>query len=98
VQLRKLAGEEPVTMMVDDRSGIANVVQPLPGDRIAQWIRWIHEGSHSGLLWQFIVFLCGIFPAVLGVTGVVVWLRRRASRSTIDRTGAEHIAQLGATE
>ena len=38
--------------MVDDRSGTASPVTLLSGDRTALWIRWIHEGSHSGVLWQ----------------------------------------------
>ena len=55
--------------MVDDRSGASQRGDPLAGDRAAQWIRWIHEGSHSGLLWQFVVFLTGVFPTVFVVTG-----------------------------
>ncbi len=50
---------------------------PLAGDRAAQWMRWIHEGSHSGPVWQFVVFLTGVFPLVFAVTGVIMWLRGR---------------------
>jgi len=72
------------TVMVDDKSATANKVVPLGGDRVAQWIRWIHEGSHVGPVWQIAVFLCGIFPTVFAITGVMIWLRsRRADRSRI---------------
>ena len=66
--------------MVDDRSGARNKVTPLSGDRIAQWIRWIHEGSHAGMLWRVVVFLCGVLPTVFVVTGVMIWLRSRRGR------------------
>ena len=71
VQLRNAASGETATVMVDDRSGnVERQPAPLAGDRAAQWIRWIHEGSHSGPVWQFAVFLTGVFPLVFAVTGV----------------------------
>jgi uncharacterized iron-regulated membrane protein len=68
--------------MIDDRSGAANKVTPLSGDRIALWIRWIHEGSNAGMLWRVLVFLSGVFPTIFAVTGLFIWLRRRAGRKT----------------
>jgi uncharacterized iron-regulated membrane protein len=81
VRLREDGKTEPVTIMINDRSGDVSVVQPLSGDRTASWIRWLHEGSHSGEVWRFVVFLSGIMPAVLGVTGILVWLRQRRQRA-----------------
>ncbi len=81
VRLREDANAEPVTIMINDRSGDVSVVEPLSGDRTASWIRWLHEGSHSGEVWRFVVFLSGIMPAVLGVTGILVWLRQRRQRA-----------------
>lgn len=83
VRLREDGKTEPVTLMINDRSGEVSVVEPLPGDRAASWIRWLHEGSHSGGVWRFVVFLSGIMPAVLGVTGILVWLRQRRQRALI---------------
>ena len=37
-----------------------------PAIRAAQWMRWIHEGSRGGPVWQVLVFLTGLVPAVLG--------------------------------
>jgi len=69
------------TAIVDDASGAARLAGPrLPGDRIAAWLRWIHEGSHAGRVWRIIVFLCGLAPPVLGLSGVIVWLQRRRLR------------------
>ena len=59
---------ELMTLMVNDRTGaVARLPAPLAGDRAAQWIRWIHEGSRGGPLWQFVVFLTGVFPGGLRV-------------------------------
>jgi len=89
VRLREDGKTEPVTIMINDRSGEVSVVQPLSGDRTASWIRWLHEGSHSGEVWRFVVFLSGIMPAVLGVTGILVWLRQRRQRALI-KTNTPH--------
>ena len=84
-------------IMVDDSSGAAGKIAPLSGDRVALWIQWIHEGSHSGTIWQVIVFISGLLPTVFAVTGVLIWLRRRRIR----RSGADRAAgvpQLDAAE
>jgi len=84
VQLRNAVSGETATVMVDDRSGnVERLPGPLAGDRAAQWIRWIHEGSHSGSAWQFVVFLTGVFPLVFAVTGVIMWWRGRQARKDI---------------
>ena len=84
---------ETITVMIDDRSGkAAPLAAPQTGDRAAAWIRWIHEGSHSGPVWNVIVFLTGIFPVVFAVTGVIMWLRKRADRrATEARRGAARL-------
>jgi uncharacterized iron-regulated membrane protein len=86
------------TVMVDDRSAAASKVVQLPGDRIALWIRWIHEGSHSGTVWQVVVFISGLLPTLFAITGLLIWLRKRRNR----RRGVEHwtagLPQLNAAE
>jgi uncharacterized iron-regulated membrane protein len=98
LQLRQGEGNERLTIMVDDRSGAATVGRPLSGDRIAAWIRWIHEGSRGGAFWQVVVFLCGICPLVFAITGTLIWLQRRARRAAISRMPAIGASQLGAAE
>jgi len=95
VQMRR--GEEPVTVTVDDRSGGATVATALPGDRVAAWIRGLHDGSRGGIGWQVAVFLCGIFPAIFVVTGLMIWLQRRSRRAAFKRMTAD-MPQLGAAE
>ncbi|MBX9847567.1 MAG: PepSY domain-containing protein [Xanthobacteraceae bacterium] len=84
VQLREGQSEHLTTVMVEDRSGNARRVESLSGDRVALWIRWIHEGSHSGVVWQALVFLCGILPTLFTVTGLLIWLRKRKAKRTLE--------------
>jgi uncharacterized iron-regulated membrane protein len=96
IQLRNPESAALDTVTVDDRSGALTKVVPQAGDTIAQWIRWIHEGSHSGVLWQILVFLCGILPTVFAVTGTMIWLRSR--RATTAGRGVASAPQLDAAE
>jgi uncharacterized iron-regulated membrane protein len=69
------------TVLVDDRtSAVTRAAAPLSGDRIALWIRRIHDGSHTAFAWQLVVFLCGLAPTVFVVTGWMIWLRKRRRR------------------
>lgn len=93
VRLREDGKAAPVTIAIDDRTAAVSTVEPLTGDSIASWIRWLHEGSNSGEVWRFIVFLTGIIPAVLGVTGILIWLRQRRQRALIKKGPAAVAAQ-----
>lgn len=87
IQLRSPADSGLVTVRVDDRSGVAErLPDPLAGDRAAQWIRWLHEGSNAGPVWRVVAFLTGAFPPIFAITGVVMWLRGRRQRKLIART------------
>jgi uncharacterized iron-regulated membrane protein len=90
VQLTRADSGDAVTVMVDDRSGrAASTIVPQSGDRAASWIRWIHEGSHSGPVWSVIVFLTGVFPTIFAITGVTMWLRKRAGRKAVKSGAAQ---------
>jgi uncharacterized iron-regulated membrane protein len=93
VQLRGAQGN--VMVLVDDRSGARSTVTPQSGDRIAQWIRWIHEGSHSGSIWQVLVFACGLLPTLFFVTGLLIWLRGRRAKAA---EGGAPAVQMEATK
>jgi uncharacterized iron-regulated membrane protein len=90
VQLTRADSGDAVTVMIDDRSGrAASTIVPQSGDRAASWIRWIHEGSHSGPIWAVIVFLTGVFPTIFAFTGVIMWLRKRAGRKAVKSAAAQ---------
>lgn len=76
----------PKEIKVADATGIAEA--PRRGDRgpgnpVAQLMRRWHDGSGMGAIWQLLIFLGGIAPAVLGVTGIIMWLRTRGWRADV---------------
>ena len=71
----------PAEVEVEDAS--AEVTRPRPprpetGGRL---MRRLHDGTGMGPLWQILVFTGGIIPAILAVTGIVMWLRSRGWRA-----------------
>lgn len=75
---------KPQAVMVDDATG---AVRPAPpqggGDPAVRLMREVHEGSAPGQPWRVIVFVAGFAPALLGVTGIVMWLRRLRRRKAL---------------
>jgi uncharacterized iron-regulated membrane protein len=93
VQLRDPVSNDITNVIVNDRDGTTrSLPDPLAGDRAAQWIRFLHEGSRGGPVWQIAVFLTGVFPPIFAFTGIVMWLRRR-SRAAAARRSAPEILQ-----
>ena len=80
VRLARPTGE-PATVSVADDDGVA-VLTPAPAGqgRVARLMRGVHDGSVGGPVWQAIVFIGGLVPAALAVTGVVMWWRARRWR------------------
>ncbi len=57
---------------------------PRPETRARTMRRW-HDGTGMGLVWQIVIFIGGIIPALLAVTGIIMWLRTRGWRSEVER-------------
>ena len=73
----------PAEVIVDDRSGAVTPPKPPHPETTARLMRRIHDGTGTGAVWQIIIFVSGIIPAVLAVTGIMMWLRdRRKSART----------------
>jgi uncharacterized iron-regulated membrane protein len=96
IQLKTPGAKEPSTVQVLDATGEIRKGKrggqgagPAGGeggpDPLSRWMRRIHDGGEMGMLWQSIIFLAGVAPAVLGVTGIVMWLRRRARQRALHR-------------
>ena len=80
------AGEQARIVRVDDAKG---AVRPQHGkdgggpgqgesrDPFARFMRGLHDGSALGMVWKVIIALAGLAPAILGVTGAVIWSSRR---------------------
>ncbi len=86
IGLKVTGAERPETVQVVDATGQVKAPRGGQGgdqaakDEISPLMRKIHDGTDMGVVWQTVIFLGGIAPAVLSITGLVVWLRRRARR------------------
>jgi uncharacterized iron-regulated membrane protein len=85
-QMRVPDSIETFNVSVDDQS--REVKSPGPGsaatgDVVARWMRRIHDGNDMGFLWQLFVFVTGLMPALMAVTGLIMWLRKRERRSSV---------------
>lgn len=72
---------------VDDRSGAATAPKPPQPETAARLMRRVHDGTGMGALWQTIIFLGGLIPALLAVTGILMWLHLRRGRARGRTTG-----------
>jgi uncharacterized iron-regulated membrane protein len=78
------SGEDAVAVFLDPASGsVLRRYDPATqgaGDRFLAAIRLLHTGDGFGL-GRMILFLAGLLPAILAVSGALIWLRaRRAER------------------
>jgi uncharacterized iron-regulated membrane protein len=89
---------KPATVAVDDATGVASAA-PSP-DRgqsgTARLMRRIHDGTGMGLVWQVIITLGGLLPAVLAVTGNIMWWRARGWKAALAAKQRER--QMAAAE
>jgi uncharacterized iron-regulated membrane protein len=71
-------GVRPVSVAVADDSGVAALSREAPrGTATARLMRRLHDGTGMGIVWQVVIFIGGILPAALAVTGVIMWWRAR---------------------
>jgi len=72
---------------VADATGRATPPRPPRPETLARTMRRWHDGTGMGPAWQTIIFVGGIIPAALAVTGIIMWLRSRGWRADRRRTG-----------
>jgi uncharacterized iron-regulated membrane protein len=73
----------PAEVAVDDSGGAVTPPRPPRPETNARLMRRLHDGTGMGALWQTLIFLGGIIPAILAVTGIVMWLRSRGWRAAL---------------
>jgi uncharacterized iron-regulated membrane protein len=90
IELDGADARAPIQVRVDDATGRARLGDAGRGgggeggpDPLSRWMRRIHDGTDLGPIWRTIITAAGIAPLVLSLTGVVMWLRRRARRLAI---------------
>ena len=71
----------PAVVTVADSSAQAKPPSPPRPETLARTMRRWHDGTGMGLGWQIVIFVGGIVPALLTVTGVIIWWRARKPRS-----------------
>src|SRR6185312_15133543 len=66
---------ETSTLQINDETG-ATSISRASGDPTAHLVRHVHDGDEQSLIWRVIIFIAGLAPATLGVTGLIIWLRK----------------------
>lgn len=69
-------------LSLDDATGAitAAPARPHGGPGLSGVMRRLHDGDGMGPVWQAIIFIGGILPAALAVTGIIMWWRARTWR------------------
>ena len=75
----------PAEVEVNDSTGAVTPPKPPRPEPIARTMRRWHDGTGMGPVWQVVIFIGGIIPAVLAVTGIIMWLRSRGWRAQVAR-------------
>ena len=75
---------------ISDATGAVKVKPPRP-ETTARLMRRLHDGTGMGAVWGGVIFLGGIIPAVLAVTGIIMWVDARKWRKRPKRR-AEAVA------
>jgi uncharacterized iron-regulated membrane protein len=75
----------PAAVPVDDDTARASAPPPPPPETLARTMRRWHDGTGMGAVWQTVIFLGGIIPALLSITGIIIWWRARTPRSRARR-------------
>lgn len=79
-----LGGDKRTNFTVEDSTGIvADAKSSAPQSGMARTMRQWHDGTGMGIVWQIIIFIGGIIPALLGITGILMWLRTRKWRANV---------------
>jgi uncharacterized iron-regulated membrane protein len=76
---RKAGG--PAEVLVADADGAVTPPSAPKPETLARTMRRWHDGTGMGVVWQIVIFLGGIIPAALSITGIIIWWRSRAPRA-----------------
>ena len=67
-------------VIVSDTTATAKPPSPPQPETLARKMRRWHDGTGMGPVWQIVIFLGGIIPALLSITGLIIWWRSRKPR------------------
>ena len=86
----------PAEVKVADADGAVTAPEPPKPETTARLMRRIHDGTDMGLVWQIVIFLGGLIPAGLAVTGIMMWLNARKRRAAVTRSLPDGAASAAA--
>lgn len=95
----KIAYQRPVApaeVEIADSSGEVTPPKPPRPETLARTMRRWHDGTGMGPVWQIVIFVGGIIPALLAVTGLIMWLRSRGWRARLARKRRARLAPAAA--
>lgn len=75
----------PAEVKVADATGTMTPPKPPKPETTARTMRRWHDGTGMGVVWQVLIFIGGILPALLAVTGIMMWLKSRVWRGDVAR-------------
>ncbi|HTK33836.1 MAG TPA: PepSY-associated TM helix domain-containing protein [Caulobacteraceae bacterium] len=92
-----------LTLAIDDaQAGDVRVVPDRPrpeGDQLIRFNRQLHGGGDGmPLAWKLVITVAGLAPAILAVTGVLVWARRQWRKAARRRPQARPLGRPAAAE
>lgn len=73
----------PAEVSVEDRTSTVTPPKPPQAETTARLMRRIHDGTGMAALWQIVIFIGGIIPAMLAVTGIIMWWKARRRRTAM---------------
>ncbi|MDQ8756579.1 PepSY-associated TM helix domain-containing protein [Sphingosinicella sp. LHD-64] len=73
----------PAEISVADASGEVTPPRPPRPETNARLMRRWHDGTGMGVVWQIVIFIGGIIPALLSITGLVMWWRSRGWKAEL---------------
>lgn len=82
----------PAEVKIEDSSKRVTPPSPPKPETTARTMRRWHDGTGMGIVWQVLIFLGGIIPCVLAVTGLLMWWQSRGWRAAAKRKPAPSAA------
>lgn len=73
----------PAEVVVPDGGGTISPPSAPKPETLARTMRRWHDGTGMGPVFQIIIFLGGIIPALLSITGIIIWWRARKPRARV---------------
>jgi uncharacterized iron-regulated membrane protein len=77
----------PILVTLNARTGEVNFIDDPTsysfGDKFLNLQHALHFGIGLGWIWKALVFISGILPLALAITGVVMWLKRRSVKRLV---------------